>query len=82
MLCGLRCPTAGDKNRIVFPIRSARPKKMMVRTTSLLVLPESTILFKVIDRPRIRITVVEVLDLLCHTRPPLTAGFSTGARFR
>jgi hypothetical protein len=66
MLCGLRRATAGDKNGMVFPIRSARPKKMMIRATSLLVLPESAILFKIIDRPRIRITIVEVLDLLYH----------------
>jgi hypothetical protein len=60
----LRCPTAGNKNGIVFPKRSARPKKMMICMTSSLVLPETAILFQVIDWARIGITLVKVLDLV------------------
>jgi hypothetical protein len=50
---------------MVFPIRYAGPKEMIIRAPSVRVLPEPAILFKVIDRPRIRIMVVEVSNLLC-----------------
>ena len=40
---------------------------MIVRAASLPVLPEPAIFVEVIDRPRIRITVVEVPDFLRHT---------------
>jgi hypothetical protein len=82
MLCGLRRPAAGDKNGIVFPIRSARPKKMMIGTTSLLVLPETAIWFQVVDWARIGVTLVKLLDLLCHAKPPSAADFSADTRFR
>jgi hypothetical protein len=81
MLGRLGSPAAGNKNGMILPIGFVRPKKMMIRTTSLRVLPELTVLFEIIDRPRIRITIVEVLDLLCHVIPPSAVGFSAATRF-
>ena len=39
---------------------------MIVRAASLSVLPEPSIVFKAVDRPRIRIPFVEVLDFRCY----------------
>jgi len=47
-----------------FFIRPARPEKMKVCATSLAILPSPLILFQTIDRRGIRITVVEVPNLL------------------
>ena len=41
---------------------------MVVRAPPLPVLPETAIFFKTIDRPGIRITVIEVPDFLRDTR--------------
>ena len=68
MLCCLRRPAAGDENGMVFPVWSVRPEEMMIRAASERVFPEPTILFKAIDRPRIGITVVEALDLVCDIK--------------
>src|SRR5271170_5373725 len=73
MLGRLRCPTAGDEDRLIFLIRSGRPKQMIVRAASLPVLPETSILFqainrlfKALDRQRIRVTIVEVSNFPGH----------------
>src|SRR6266487_5304226 len=60
MLGRLRCPAACDQDGLVFYIRSGRPKQVIVRAASLPVLPELAIFVQIIDRWRIRITVVEV----------------------
>ncbi len=39
---------------------------MIIRAASLSILPERPIFVKVIDRPRIRVTFVEVSDFFCH----------------
>ena len=41
---------------------------MIIRAALLRVLPCTAILFQVVDRRRIGITVVEVLDLLCDIK--------------
>jgi hypothetical protein len=41
---------------------------MIVRATSLPVLPEASIIFQVVDRRRIGITVVEVSDVLRYIK--------------
>ena len=68
MFCRLGCSATGNKNGIVFPIRPARPKEMIIGAAFLLVFPDPAILFKALDRRRIRISVVEVLDLLCYIK--------------
>lgn len=62
MLSRLRCPVAGNENGVVFPVRSVRPKQMIIRAASLSVLPDPLILFKALDRPKIRVTFAEVSD--------------------
>src|SRR6266576_3890393 len=66
MLGRLRRPAAGDEDGLVFPIRSGRPQQMIFRAPSWLVLPEESIFFQIIGGRRIRVTVIEVSDLLCH----------------
>src|SRR6202042_2589645 len=68
VLCGLRCPAAGDQYRSIFPIRTGRPQEMIIRSTSLPVFPKASIFFKAVNRLRVRITVVEVSDLVLHCR--------------
>jgi len=60
----LGCSTTRDKDGLIFFIRPARPKQMKVCTTSLAILPLPLIPFQAIDRRGIRITVVEVPNLL------------------
>ncbi len=67
MLGRLRCPAACNEDGMIFPIGSGRPKQMIVRAASLLILPEPPVSLETIDRPRIRIAVVEVSDLVRHT---------------
>jgi hypothetical protein len=62
VLCRLRCPTACNEDEAIFPIRPGRPKQMIIRVAPVSVLPEPPIFFEAVDRPRIRITVVEVPD--------------------
>ena len=49
-----------------FPIGPHGPKKMIFRTASMPVSPEPSILLEAVDRPRIRIPFVEVLDFRCY----------------
>jgi hypothetical protein len=51
---------------MVFPVLSVRPEEIVIRATSERVFPKPTILFKAIDRPRIRIGGRRSLEL-----PPL-----------
>jgi hypothetical protein len=53
---------------MVLPEGSVRPEEMIICAASVWVFPEPTILIKAIDRPRIRITVVETSDFLCHIK--------------
>src|SRR5271170_3652797 len=66
MLRRLRGTTTGDEDGVVFLIRAAGPKKMMVGAAPVAVLPEPLIFFQVIDGRRIWIPVVEVPDLFCY----------------
>jgi hypothetical protein len=63
MLGSLRRSTAGDENRPVFTVRPVRPVKMKVGATPTAVLPAPSIVIEVVDRARVRIPFVEVLDL-------------------
>ncbi len=47
---------------------AAAPKEMIVRPAPLPVLPEPLIFFYAVDRPGIRIPLVEVLDFRCYPR--------------
>jgi hypothetical protein len=38
------------------------PEQTKVGYASLVIVPEAAIILKIIDRPRVRITIVEVLD--------------------
>jgi hypothetical protein len=51
---------------MVFPVLSVRPEEIVIRATSERGLP--TIFFKAIDRPRIRIAVVEVSNFLRYIK--------------
>jgi hypothetical protein len=51
---------------MVFPIRSSRPEEMIIRTAFLPALPPPAVFFETIDRARIRISVVEVPNLLFY----------------
>ncbi len=55
VLSSLGCPAAGNENRMVFPIRSARPEEMIIRTAFLLALPMPAVFFETIDREGIGI---------------------------
>src|SRR5271155_1187046 len=66
MLRRLGCSAAGDEDGIVFFVRPARPKEVIISPALSLVLPCTLILIQTFDRRRIRITVVEVLHLLCY----------------
>ena len=66
MLGRLGCSAAGNEDGLVFSIRSHRPEEVIVRPAALSVLPKASILFKAVDRPRIRIPFVEVLDFRCY----------------
>src|SRR5260370_36961547 len=68
MFCCLRRSAACDENGMVFAVGSVRPEEMVIRATPVRVVPEPTVLFKTIDRPRIRITVVEASDLICSIK--------------
>jgi len=68
MLRRLRRSAAGNEDRLIFAVGFRRPEEVIVRTVSLLVLPEPSIVFEAVDRAGIRIALVEVLDFRCHTR--------------
>ena len=65
MFCCLRSSAACDENGMVFSVWLVRPKEMMIGAASIRVFPGPAILFKIIDGPRIRISVVETTDLVC-----------------
>jgi hypothetical protein len=48
---------------VVFPIGKSGPKNMMVRAGFLWVLPEPSIVLEAVDRRRVWIPFVEVLDI-------------------
>jgi len=68
MLGCLGCPAPGDEDGSVFFIGSCRPKQMVIRPASLSILPKPAIVLQTIDRPRIRIMILEVADFLRHTK--------------
>ena len=68
ILGGLRCSTTGNEDGLVRPVGSRRPKEMKVSAASLRVLPESPILVEIVDRPGIRIAVVELPNVVCDPR--------------
>src|SRR5579872_50086 len=68
MLGRLGCAAACDEDGLVFPIRSAGPKKVIVGAASLRVLPELLIPLQIVDRRRIGITVVEIPHFTCYIR--------------
>src|ERR1700733_13622456 len=68
MLRRLGCSTAGDKNGIVFFVRFGRPKEVIISPALLRVLPCAAILIQTFDRRRVRVAVIEVLDLLFHIK--------------
>src|SRR5262245_43340077 len=58
----LRCAASRNENGVVFPIGKSGPKKMMVRAALLWVLPEPSIVLEAVDRRRIRVPFVKILD--------------------
>jgi len=68
VLGGLRCSAPGDQDRSILPVGAGGPEEMMLGATSLRVLPEFAISVEVVDRARIRIPVIEVPDLIRHSR--------------
>jgi hypothetical protein len=64
--CRLRGAASRDEDRVVFSIGKSGPKKMMVRACFLWVLPEPSIVLEAVDRRRIRVPFVEVLDVRRH----------------
>jgi hypothetical protein len=52
---------------VVLPIGKSGPEKMMIRAVFLWVLPEPSIVLEAVDRRRIRVSFVKVLDF--HRRP-------------
>jgi len=68
MLGGLGCSTTGNEDGLVRAVGSRRPKEMKVSAASLRVLPKSSILVEIVDRPGIRIAVVELPNVVCDPR--------------
>ena len=64
----LRCSAAGDENRALFRVGLVRPEQVEVRAASVGVLPAPPIVIEIVDRPRIRIPFVEVLDRVATSR--------------
>ena len=62
----LRCSAAGDEDRALFRVRLVRPEQVEVRAAPVRVLPAPSIVVEIVDRPRIRIPFVEVLDCRRH----------------
>src|SRR5688572_10359334 len=69
MLGSLRCPAAGDEDREFLPVRPVRPEEMKVRTAHGAVLPAPAVVVEIVDRPGIRVALVEVLDGNLHAMP-------------
>src|SRR5262245_33714487 len=59
----LRCAAARNQDGVVFAIGKSGPKKMMVRAGFVWVLPEPSIVLEAVDRRRIGVPFVEVLDI-------------------
>jgi hypothetical protein len=59
----LRCAASRNKDGVVSLIGKSGPKKMMVRTAFLWVLPEPSIVLEAVDWRRIRVSFVEVPDI-------------------
>src|ERR1700722_20633778 len=68
MLRRLGCSAAGDKNGVVFFVRPGRPKKVIICPAFSRVLPCASILIQTFDWRRVRVAVIEVLDLLCYIK--------------
>src|SRR6185369_8878087 len=63
MLRCLRCATSGNQDRMVFTKWFGRPKKMMIHATPHRIVPTFAILLKALDRRRIRMSFVELLNV-------------------
>ena len=70
----LRCSAAGDHNRALFRVGLVRPEKVEVRAAPVVVLPAPPVPFEIVDRPRVRIAFVEILDRGLHVLPLRPAG--------
>ena len=66
MLRRLGCSAACHEDRALFCVRLVRPEQVEVSAASVLVLPAPLIVIEIVDRPRIRILFVEVLDRCRH----------------
>jgi hypothetical protein len=73
VLCSLRGSAAGDEDGEGVAIRKGGPVEMKVGATALEVLPMGSVGVEVFDGRRVRITIVEVPDLVCHVSLPLPA---------
>ena len=58
----LRGAAAGDEDRALFGVWLVRLEEMKVSATPARVLPAPPVVVEIIDRPRVRVTFVEVLD--------------------
>jgi len=59
----LRCAASRNEDGVLLPIGKSGPEKMMIRAAFLWVLPEPSIVLEAVDRRRIRVPFVKVLDL-------------------
>src|SRR5262245_404636 len=63
----LRCAASRNEDGVVFPIGKRGPEKMMIRAAFLWVLPEPPIVLEAVDRRRIRVLLVKILDFRRHS---------------
>jgi hypothetical protein len=62
----LRCAASRNEDGVVFPMGKSGPEKMMVGAMFLWVLPEPSVVLEAVDRRRIRVPFVKILDLRRH----------------
>ena len=62
----LRCAASRNEDGVVFPMGKSGPEKMMVGAMFLWVLPEPSVVLEAVDRRRIRVPFVKILDSRRH----------------
>ena len=68
MLGRLRGTASGDQDRVIFAVRQSGLKQKVIGAAARRVPPAITIRIQTLDRPRIRIALVEFLDFHGHVR--------------
>jgi hypothetical protein len=57
---------ASNQDGVVLAVRPGGPVEMAIRSAPVPILPETAVFIEALNRPRIRITVVEVSDFLSY----------------